>query len=534
MQTMQYDYDVAIIGAGPGGYVAAIRAAQLGLKACVIERDKPGGVCLNIGCIPSKSLIHQAGLVSQAGELAALGASVDLSTLDYRRAFKASRLAAERLSKGVSFLLRKNGVEYITGNAHLTGAHSIELDSGRSLSATAIILATGSRPRGLPGFDFDESAVLSSTGALMLEKLPKRAVILGAGAIGMELGHVWRAFGVEVTIIEMLDRILPLEDADAAQVVRKAFEKRGVRFMTGTRATAMERLPDGSLRISLAAAGAGAPPSSVPPSSVPPSSVPPASVPDSASDATTSGQSITVDAVLVAVGRHPNTEQLGLEQLGIRLDRGFVPVGDFGQTAAAGIYAIGDIVTWHTGNSTGQDKSGGARLNAVPGNSGGMVATAHPQLAHVASKEGEIAVEHIARLLGGRSGPTESRPDPSTIPSAVYCEPELASFGLSAERAAALGRRHAVFTFPYRGIGKAVAVERPDGFVRIVHDPSTAEILGASIVGERATDIIHELILARHAELTLDELAGMVHAHPTIAEGVMEAARGGLGRAVHA
>ena len=349
---MEYDYDVVIIGAGPGGYVAAIRAAQLGLKACIVEKDKAGGVCLNVGCIPSKALIHQADLVLGSTELASLGAGVDLSTLDYSKAFKASRKAADRLSKGVSFLLKKNGIEYIQGKARLQSANTIGLDDGRSISASAIILATGSRPRELPGFDFDEKTVLSSTGALMLQSVPKRAVILGAGAIGMELGSVWNAFGSEVTIVELADRALPLEDAEAGMVVRKAFEKRGIRFVIGHGATGIEK-KDSGIVVSLK----------------------PAEAVHSDSPAR-----LEADAVLVAVGRRPNTEDLGLEELGIKLERGFVQVGEYGETSAAGIYAIGDIV-------------------------------ATPLLAHVASKEGEIAAERIAQLLKGSPAPAESRVD---------------------------------------------------------------------------------------------------------------------------
>ena len=480
---MGYDFDIAVIGAGPGGYVAAIRAAQLGLKVGIVEKDKAGGVCLNVGCIPSKSLIHQAELVLGSAGLAALGAGVDLSTLDYSKAFKASRKAAERLSKGVSFLLKKNGIEYIQATATLKSATEIVLDNGRVISAAAIILATGSRPRELPGFEFNEETILSSTGALMLQNVPKRAVILGAGAIGMELGSVWNAFGSDVTIVELADRALPLEDAEAGLVVRKAFEKRGIRFVIGQGARGMKKKGD-SIVVTLKAAEG-------------------ASSGNSSSEGSSSeGSTLEADAVLVAVGRRPNIENLGLEELGIKLERGFIPVGEYGETAAAGIYAIGDIV-------------------------------ATPLLAHVASKEGEIAAERIAQLLKGSPAPAESRIDLSTVPSAVYCEPELASFGLSVEKAAADGIRHEAFSFPFRGIGKAVATEKPDGFVKIVHDPESGEILGASIVGERATDIIHELILARRSELTLEEIADMVHAHPTIAEGVMEAAKGALGRAVH-
>lgn len=470
-----YDFDLAVIGAGPGGYVAAIRAAQLGLKACVIEKDKPGGVCLNLGCIPSKALIHQADALHQADTLRALGATVDLSGLDYGKAFKKSRLAAERLSKGVQFLLKKNGIEYLKGTAYLKSPSEIELDGGaRSVRARAVIVATGSRPRELPGMPFDEEKILSSSGALLLERLPRRIAVLGAGAIGMELGYVWNAFGAEVTIIEAMERILPLEDAEAAAVARKAFEGRGVRFMTGTLASALER-PGEGLRLSLKAAASGA--------------APPA-------------ETLEADAVLVAVGRVPNTQGLGLEGLGITLAKGFIPVGEYCETAAAGVYAIGDVV-------------------------------ATPLLAHVASKEGEIAAERIAQSLKGGHEPRESRVDLSLVPSAVYCDPEIASFGMQEEKAKASGLAYEAFSFPYRGIGKAVAVEKPEGFIKIVAAPGSGEILGATAVGERATDIIHELILARAGELTVEELADLMHAHPTIAEGVMEAARGILGRAVH-
>ena len=467
-------YDLAILGAGPGGYVAAIRAAQLGLKTCVIEKDKPGGVCLNWGCIPSKSLIHQADLLHGIPDLRELGVAVEVSGLDLAKAFKKSRLAADRLSKGVQFLLKKNAVETIKGEGRLASPTEIVVDGERRIQARAIILATGSRPRELPGLAFDETTVLSSTGALLLQKLPKRIAILGAGAIGLEMGYVWNAFGAEVTIIEALDRILPLEDAEAAALVRKIFEKRGVKFITGAFASAGSRGPKGlGLDLKPAKEGAAGFPSRV-----------------------------DADAVLVAVGRVPNSAGLGLEEIGIALERGFVPVDDYGQTAAKGVYAIGDIV-------------------------------ATPQLAHVASKEGEIAAEHIAAVLKGHPLPRERRVDPALVPSAVYCDPEIASFGLQEEKAKAQGLPHQVFSFPYRGIGKAMATDKPEGFVKVVAHPGSGEILGAAIVGERATDLVHELLLARAAELTVDDVADLIHAHPTLAEGVMEAARGLLGRAVH-
>lgn len=490
-QETETEYDVAIIGAGPGGYVAAIRAAQLGLKACVIEKDKPGGVCLNVGCIPSKSLIHQAGLVAGAESLRALGAKVDLTTLDYGKAFAASRKAAERLSKGVQFLLKKNKVDYRVGTARFASAREVLIDGSSPVRAKAFIIATGSRPRALAGFDFNDQTVLSSTGALMLQKVPRRAVILGAGAIGMELGYVWNAFGTELTVVEAMDRVLPIEDAEAAAVVRKAFEARGVKFITGAMATGYENVPDSTSRTPVQASESSAISISLKPAR------------PGTPEATAIPASLEADAILVAVGRVPNSGGLGLEELGVELERGFIRTGDWYETAAAGIYAIGDVV-------------------------------ATPLLAHVASKEGEIAAERIAHLLRGTPLPAERRVDLSAVPSAVYCEPELASFGLSAEKAAASGVRHAAYSFPFRGVGKAVAIERPEGFAKVIHDPETGEILGATIVGERSTDLIHELLLARKAELTIEDVADLMHAHPTMAEAVMEAAKGSLGRAVHA
>jgi dihydrolipoamide dehydrogenase len=325
-------------------------------------------------------------------------------------------------------------------------------------------VATGSRPREIPGFAFDGKVVLSSTDALMLEKLPRRLVILGAGAIGMEFAYVMNAFGVEVTLVEMLDTILPLEDPEAVDVVRREFVKRGVKILTGTRAEGLEKKPDGAV------------------------------VRLSGKDGTKT--EVEADQVLVAVGRAPNTDNLGLEALGIRTEKGFIPVGDYGQTTVPNIYAIGDVV-------------------------------ATPLLAHVASKEGEIAVERMA----GKDPERRIRLD--EIPSAVYCEPQVGSFGLSEREAAERGVRFQKAVFPYRGVGKAVAVEAPEGIVKILHDPQTGEILGAHVAGAQATELIHELLLAKKAELTVEDIAGMIHAHPTLSEGVMEAARMAEGWAIH-
>ena len=475
------EYDLVIIGAGPGGYVCAIRAAQLGLSVAVVEKEAPGGVCLNIGCIPSKALISQATLfVDGRSALESAGAKVDLSAFDYQKVWKKSRDAADRLSKGVRFLLKKNKVDYIEGTAKLDGPKKVLVSpraasaSGEPqvLSAKAIVLATGSSPRELPAFAFafDEKTILSSTGFLLSKDLPRRLAILGAGAIGMETAYVAAAFGVEVTVIELLDRVLPIEDEDSAAIVATAFSKRGVKLMTGIAAQGYARKGD-AIELKLKAKDG-------------------------------SESSLVADRLLVSIGRSPNTGGIGLEEVGVRLEKGYVTVGDYQESSVSGIYAIGDIV-------------------------------ATPLLAHVASKEGEIAAERIAQVIKGAPSPSEKRVDPLLVPSAVYCEPEVGSFGLAEAKAKAEGRTVGVARFPYVGVGKAVAVGSPEGQAKIVYDPRTHAILGATIVGAGATELVHELLLAARSELLLEDVADMIHAHPTLSELLMELGRSGLGRAIH-
>jgi dihydrolipoamide dehydrogenase len=458
--------------------VAAIRAAQLGLKAAVVEKDKPGGVCLNIGCIPSKAIIHQAELVRSTAELGELGVKVDLAGLDYRKVFTASRKAADTLSRGVAFLLKKNHVELLAGEGTISRVHEVEVKpvgsggSPRRLSAANILIATGSRPRPLPGFDFDEKLVLSSTGALMLEELPKRVCILGGGAIGVEFAHVMNAFGVEVHLVEMLDHLLPLEDQEIADVLTRAFKKRGIKIYTSTKASSYARSGK-ALKVELEGVGAAA----------------------SAKDAEGPGE-LEVDKVLLVVGRIPNSEGIGLEKLGITTDKGFIPVGDYYRTSAEGVFAAGDVIR-------------------------------SPMLAHVASAEAELAVEHMA----GQA--TRTRLDPNAMPGAVYCEPQVASFGLTEAQAAEQKLDFQKATFPYRGAGKSVAIGRTEGMVKLLVERETREILGAHVVGADATELIHELLLAKTAELLPEDIATMIHAHPTLSEAVMEAARAAEGWAIH-
>jgi dihydrolipoamide dehydrogenase len=457
-----YEYDLLVLGAGPGGYVAAIRAAQLGLKAAVIEKDKPGGVCLNIGCIPSKALLHEAEVVRASEELKELGAAVDLSGLDYSKAFAKSRKAADTLSRGVVYLLKKNKVELIAGEGLIKSPHEIAVKGGKTLSGKNLLIATGSRPRPLTGFDFDERAVLSSNGALMLEKLPRRVCILGGGAIGVEFAYIMNAFGVEVHLVEMMEQLLPLEDSETVEVLARSFKKRGINIYVGTKASGYSR--EGPvLKVSL--------------------------------EGKESGKTLEVEQILLVVGRMPNTDAIGLESLGLKTERGFVPVGDYYQTSVPGVYAIGDVVPT-------------------------------PMLAHVASKEGEIAAEHMA----GRAG--RPRLDPLGIPSTIYCEPQLASFGYTEKKAREAGIAFEKAVCTYRAAGKSVAVGRTEGLVKILVEKESREIVGAHIVGSDATELIHELLLARSAELLPEDVATMIHAHPTLSEAVMEAARVAEGWAI--
>lgn len=464
------EYDVIIIGAGPGGYVGAIRASQLGLKTCVIEKDKPGGVCLNMGCIPSKALLHQAELFRSLDDLKGLGVSSDTSGFDYGKVYKKSRKAATQLSKGVNFLLKKNNVPLIEGEAVITGKTEVTVkkksgEGEEKLKGKNIIIATGSKPKVIPGFEFDGERVLSSDHALLLEELPKSLVILGGGAIGCEFAHIMNAFGVEVTIVEMLDHLLPLEDAEAVKVLETSFKRRKIKMFTKTKASGLKKGKN-SVTVSLEKEDG-------------------------------SKEDVEAEKVLAVFGRAPNSEGLGLETVGVTVEKGFIQIGDYYRTNVPSIFAVGDVV-------------------------------ATPLLAHVASKECEVAVEYIA------GEKPEPRIAPDTIPSAVYTEPQIASFGITEEKAKEQELSYKSATFPYRGAGKTVAVEQPDGIVKIIYEPEMKELLGCHIAGADATELIHELLLAKTAELLPEDIAKMIHAHPTISEAVMEGMRAVDGWAIHA
>jgi dihydrolipoamide dehydrogenase len=457
-------YDIAIIGAGPGGYVAGIRAAQLGLSACVIEKDTVGGVCLNWGCIPTKSLIYQATLYASGNELEAIGVTLDISGLDYSKVIKKARQATQRLVNGVESLMKKNKVELIKGTAKISGIHQVTINDGTAIRAKNILIAAGSRPLTLPGFEPDEVQVLSSNGILAMTELPRSLIILGAGAVGCEFAYVMNAFGVKVTLVEMMAHILPFEDEEIVNVLAQSFKKNGIEIVTGTRALSLSKT-DRVVTIALAKKD---------------------------------GKTITVEAekVLCVFGRTPNTESIGLESIGLEMNQGYISVGDCCQTRMPGIYAIGDVVNT-------------------------------PLLAHVASKEGEVAVAHIA---GHDIIP---RLDMNAVPSAIYCEPQVAGFGLRESQAIGENIPYKKAIFPYRGVGKAVAIGKPDGMVKVLYNPDTKEILGAHLVGHDATELIHEILLAKTNELLPINITDMVHAHPTLSEAILELMRAIEGKPIH-
>jgi len=466
---MLSQFDLVVIGAGPGGYVAAVRAAQLGLKTAVVEKEKPGGVCLNWGCIPSKNLIHQAEVFHSLKEMETVGVTVDRSGLDYAQVQANSRDVVKTLTGGVAGLLKKNKVELIAGSAKITGKGEVTVYAevgSQKLKATHILVATGSRPMEVPGFEFDEQLVLSSSGILAMQSLPSSLVILGAGAIGCEFAYVMNSFGVKVTLVELADHILPTEDFETCAVLDKCFKREGIEVLTQTRAKTLIKTDDSATVTVETADG--------------------------------QEQALTADKVLVVFGRVPNTEGLGLQEMGVKLDeRGYVQTTDYCQTHAAGIYAIGDI-------------------------------TRSPALAHVASKEGEMAVEHMAD-----HEPDIRAVDADRVPSAIYCEPQVTGFGLREDQAKAQGIKVKKSTFAYPGAGKTIAVGKPDGLVKVLCDAETDELLGAHIVGHNATELIHELLLAKSTELLPEDIANTIHAHPTISEAIMEVMRGINGQPIH-
>jgi dihydrolipoamide dehydrogenase len=460
-----------VIGSGPGGYVAAIRASQLKMRVAVIERDLPGGVCLNWGCIPSKALLDSAETMeSIRGASKEHGIETGEIRFDFKRVIARSREAADKLSKGVRFLLRKNKVDYIEASATIAGPHTVALApvAGKSappaeaVEAERILLATGSGEKLFPGMTLGNGAMTSHE-ALIYDHMPESIVIIGAGAIGAEFGYFYQAFGAKVTIVELEKQMLPGFDAEIAEELRKAFIKRGVNLMLGHGYKSMTRKGNGW---SVALEAEGKP------------------------------STIEAEAVLVAVGRGPLSGSMGLEKAGIEIERGgFIKIDDSFRTSCPSIYAIGDV--------------------ARP-----------PLLAHKASAEGVAAVE----IMAGVRAPGF---DLLSIPGCIYCEPGVATVGLSEAEARAKGIEVKVGRMPFRANGKAVAVNHTEGFVKIVASKEYSEVIGCQIIGHHATDLISEVVLGKTLETTTAELGRAAHPHPTMAEAIMEAALAAEGEAIN-
>jgi dihydrolipoamide dehydrogenase len=456
-------YDVAIIGGGPGGYVAAIRAAQLGLKPAVIEAERVGGLCLNWGCIPSKALLWNAELVHLFRDGKDFGITYDALHIDMGAAIDRSRKVVDRMVKGVEFLLKKNKVAVINGRARLKSAREITVEpGGEVVEAENVIIATGAHARSLPGIDLDGETVMTSHEALTLRETPESIAIIGGGPVGVEFAYFYRAFGAEVTVIELLDHLLPLEDEDVSRQLERCFKQQGIGFRTGAKVAGVQ-VANGRATVSLSTNG--------------------------------TDNEIAADRVLVGVGMAANTEGIGLETIGVSLQRGYVAIDDRMRTNVEGVFAIGDV-------------------------------TGKLPLAHVASAQGVAAVEHIADreplLLVYEK-----------MPRCTYCQPQVASLGLTEAQARERGIEVKTGTFPYRGNGKAIAMERTDGLVKLVVNAETNEIVGYHMIGQDATELLAEASLGSVLETTPAELGWAVHAHPTLSEVVKEAALAVNGEAIH-
>ena len=460
-----YDYDVLIIGSGPGGYVAAIRAAQLGLKtACAEGRETLGGTCLNVGCIPSKALLHASELYEEAhsGALAKFGIDIAGASLNLDQMHAEKALAVKELTGGIAFLFKKNKVDWLQGYAAFTGPDTVEV-AGKSYRARNIVIATGSSVTQLPGVDLVLDVVVDSTGALALPRVPEHLVVIGGGVIGLELGSVWRRLGARVTVIEYLDQILPGFDGEVRKESTKLFKKQGFDLKTGMKVTGVT-VADGKATVTLEPAAGGA------------------------------AETLSADAVLVSIGRRPNTEGLALDKAGITPNnRGQVDIDARFATGVPGIWAIGDV---------------------VPG----------PMLAHKAEDEGIAVAENIA----GQTGIVNH----DVIPNVVYTHPEIAGVGLTEEQAKERGEVK-VGKFPFAGNSRAKTNRDTDGFVKVIADAKTDRVLGIHIISSLAGTMIAEAALAMEFGATSEDIAYTCHAHPTHAEALKEAAMGVRGKAIH-
>jgi len=463
---MATQYDLIVIGAGPGGYVAAIRASQLGLKTAVVERESLGGICLNWGCIPTKALLKSAQVFEYISHASDYGLEVSGAKANFDAIVKRSRGVADGMSKGIAFLFKKNKIDALMGSGKLVAGKKVEVTAADGTKTTYeaknIILATGGRARELPNLPIDNEIVIGYRKAMVLEKQPKSLVVVGSGAIGVEFAYFYNAIGTKVTIVEFMDRIVPVEDVEVSKQLEKNYKKSGIEILTKSEVLGVEK-KDGQAHVKVK---------------------------------TQTGEiTIIADVVLSAVGVATNLENLGLEETGVKTEKGKVLVDDFYQTNVPGVFAIGDIVK-------GQS------------------------LAHVASAEGIICVENI----------TGHHPEPlnyNNIPGCTYCNPEIASVGMTEAQAKEAGYEVKIGKFPFSASGKASAAGAKDGFVKVIFDAKYGEWLGAHMIGANVTEMIAEVVVARKLETTGHEIIKSVHPHPTMSEAVMEAAAAAYGEVIH-
>jgi dihydrolipoamide dehydrogenase len=463
---------VVVIGAGTGGYVAAIRAAQLGQKVAVVEKQKAlGGTCLIWGCIPTKALLEHAHALKVIQNAKEWGVTMPAGTpsIDMGQVHGRKDKIVSGLTKGIEFLFKKNKIDWIKGTARLAGQGKIDVFEGekQTLEAKTIIVATGSQPRSVPGITIDHTRIVTSDDAIHLKDVPKSLVIMGSGAVGVEFASIFRRFGSEVTIIELLPRLVPVEDEAVSAELEKAFKKQGIKSLTGTKVT---KATAGAKGVDIEA-----------------------QTPDGKT------QKLSADILLVATGRGPVTTGLGAEELGIQLERGYIKVDPLFRTNVPGISAIGDVIT---------------------------IDGPHPQLAHVSSMEGVIAAERIA-------GQDVQAINYDHVPGCTYCDPEIGSVGLTEVKAKERGYDVRVGAFPFGVLGRAKMAGETEGFVKIVADKKYDEVLGVHMIGPRSTELVAEAVLALRLECTVEELIKTIHAHPTFSEAVAEAAHAAHGAAIH-
>ena len=473
---MADQYDVIVLGSGPGGYVAAIRCAQLGLKTAIVERENLGGICLNWGCIPTKALLRSAEVLNHMKHAAAYGLAADNIRADLDAVVKRSRGVAKQLNQGVTHLMKKNKITVHMGNGVLKSATSVEVTGGvdgkggtETISAKHVIVATGARARDLPFAKADGERVWTYRHAMTPKQMPTKLLVIGSGAIGIEFASFYNDMGAEVTVVEMMDRVVPVEDADVSAFLEKALTKQGMKIMTGAGVESLAVSPSGV----------------------------------KAKIKGKDGKVAEADYshVIVAVGIVPNTENIGLEALGVKAERGIIAIDGYGRTNVKGLWAIGDV---------------------TPG----------PWLAHKASHEGVIAAEAIAAELGNKD--VHPHPmDRANIPGCTYCHPQIASVGLTEAKAKEAGYELKVGTFPFIGNGKAIALGEPEGFVKTVFDAKTGELLGAHMIGAEVTEMIQGYVVGKTLETTEAELMHTVFPHPTISESMHESVLAAYGRAIH-